>query len=368
MRTFFVLFYLLYFASCNTNSLKYWNPYTKSSLLQTVKVRLGEESHAILILSEGEIVYAQEDEEPQKVTNRLVIRPQKNTHLKFSSKTFVYKTRKYRGELLLLSTENNSVLLVNKVHLEDYLLSVVPSEMPASWHIEALKAQAVCARSYAVNAILQNSNKPFHLRDDVYDQAYYGMAKEHENSTKAVKETEDIIILYNDKPASAFYHSNSGGMTEEAENIWGMKIPYTHSVVSNFDYFATNFAWEYPISFTTLNSAFSTYPVGDIQDITIQKVTNAGRVVSLDIQGTKKTISLRGTEFRKLLGYEKVRSLKYYVRKTETGFTINGYGYGHGVGLSQWGSYGMAKTNYNYMQILNHYYKDIELGKIMFSR
>ena len=138
--------------------------------------------------------------------------------------------RSYRGFIELGRFANNRITAVNIVNIEDYLLSVVPSEMPASWHIEALKAQAVAARTFTVFRLGRMASRGYDLCDTTFSQVYSGVANEHENTTRAVNETRGMLIFHNGLPIEAVYSSSSGGVTENSENAWGTALPYLRSV------------------------------------------------------------------------------------------------------------------------------------------
>ncbi|HQE66558.1 MAG TPA: SpoIID/LytB domain-containing protein, partial [Bacillota bacterium] len=134
-----------------------------------------------------------------------------------------YKGKKYRGDIIMQSLEESDVTVINELPFDHYLYSVVPSEMPSSWHIEALKAQAVAARNFALVTMGRHGAHGFDLCSTEHCQAYNGLAQENSAATEAVNATKGKVITYNGAPISAFYHSSSGGHTEDSENVWGTK-------------------------------------------------------------------------------------------------------------------------------------------------
>ena len=156
-------------------------------------------------------------------TNRLIIRPGKNG---FAS----VKGKWYRGELLVLN--NSKLTVINDIPLEQYLLGVVPSEMPSGWNYEALKAQSIAARSYAVANLGKNGAKGYDLKDNTYDQAYGGASAEKQSTNRAVADTKGIVATYNKRVISAYYCASAGGQTKESGDVWTRNLPYIRSVDS----------------------------------------------------------------------------------------------------------------------------------------
>lgn len=161
-------------------------------------------------------------------TNDVVLKP-------LNSQACVYtKDKWYRG-ILRIQNKDNSLTVINDICMENYIQGVLPAEMPPSWNIEALKAQAIAARTYAVANYGKHSSEGFDLVDTQMDQVYNGIQAETEASNKAVLETEGIIMTYNKKPITAMYSSSAGGKTHSALESWGNDIPYLQSVPSYDD-------------------------------------------------------------------------------------------------------------------------------------
>ena len=156
-------------------------------------------------------------------TNKLIIRPGENG---FAS----VKGKWYRGELVVLN--NNKLTVINDIPLEHYLLGVVPSEMPSGWSYEALKAQSIAARSYAVANLGKNGSKGYDLKDNTYDQAYGGASAEKQSTNRAVAETKGIVATYNKRVISAYYCASAGGQTKDSGDVWTKNLPYIRSVDS----------------------------------------------------------------------------------------------------------------------------------------
>lgn len=265
----------------------------------------------------------------------------------------------YRGALWIrpLSDGNQKTYVVNVVELEDYLLSVVPSEMPSSWPIEALKAQAIAARTYAIANLGKCEKSGFDLYATVADQVYEGVKTENEATNRAVLDTNGIIITHNDKPISAFFHSGAGGYTELAEDVWGQSRPYLQSV-PDYDDASPKFTWSKEVSSNELLNTLQSKSIniGDILYVLPIERSSTNRVKMLLLCGSNGSTLISGTDFRSIL---KLSSNNFNIIQNPSGFSIYGRGYGHGVGMSQWGAKALAENGYNAQQIIAYYYKNV---------
>ena len=253
---------------------------------------------------------------------------------------------------------NGSVITLS---MTDYLIGVVGAEMPASFPLEALKAQAVVARTYALKRI-SNSQK---LTDTVSTQAYkdnnqlkamwQGNFDTYYNKIKlAVTSTNNMTIKYNGTYIDAVYHSTSNGRTEDAAHVWGNSVPYLKSVESSWDRNASSYLRTEEKELSVLLTLLG-IDLSDESSIEIISRNNSGRVSNVKI-GNK---NYSGVELRNLLG---LRSADFDLEVQNNKVIITTRGYGHGVGMSQYGAKGMAENGYNYQQILRHYYQGISLS------
>lgn len=267
----------------------------------------------------------------------------------------------YRG-YLTLGAEGKSVTVVNHLSIEEYLLGVVASEMPASWGEEALKAQAVAARSYAVFHLEEGDDRLWDLESTEADQVYGGMDAEKPQTTLAVYGTKGQIIMYSGKPAEALYHADSGGYTDSPGDVWKKDYPYLRSVSDRFTAAGGPFKWEYFVPaekfFSRLRSAGISVDSED--EVRISETTRSGRVVQVAVGDSQ----VAGNRLRQILDPGEMKSAKYEVKKYGGGFLFAGKGYGHGVGLSQNGAKQMASMGYSYKDILRFYYKGVCIGRI----
>ncbi len=296
--------------------------------------------------------------------------------------------------------------------------------MGASFPIEALKAQAIIARSYALANINSHASEGFNLCDTTHCQVYGGYDNENIATNLAVDETRGQYITYNGNIISANYHSNSGGITEDSGNAWSQSLPYLSSVEDDFSNNAPNSSWTFSLSVSDIQSKLTSSGIdlGQINNIVILETTDANRVLSLKIEGSKDEIIITGSQLRSILGATALKStwftvskkggkedLKVYVvsgnstfpkeidlgnayikdsgqaisvnrsavnrarglnesiqlkstySTDPTSFVFNGRGYGHGVGMSQYGAREMANQGYNYEDIITHYYRGVDI-------
>ena len=266
-------------------------------------------------------------------------------------------SRWYRGRTHLVRQDNN-LTAINQVDLEQYLYSVVGAEAFASWPIEALKAQAVAARSYALYKRKTESNNLYDLDTTVGTQVYKGLDTEYLTTHQAVNSTAGQIMTYENRVILAAFHSSSGGHTENVEDIWVSALPYLRGVV-DYDQESPVFEWNKSISMSQVKNLIG--GVGRIKAMIPQKTTPQGRVVMMKVVGSRGSTQVSGRKLRKVLD---LRSTLFRIRVDGNSIQVYGRGFGHGLGLSQWGAYHLAKKGVTYNQILAHYYQNAILSQI----
>jgi stage II sporulation protein D len=274
-------------------------------------------------------------------------------------------SRTYRGTIEVIK-EQKGLLVVNELPLEFYVAGLINQEISSKWPIEVVKAQAVIARTYAMYQKKKRAAGDYHVEATVVDQVYAGNITEDERSLYAVKETIGEILTYNGELALTVYHSNSGGMTEDAKNIWGKDYPYLRQVKSSFDKDSSHFSWILNMSPQSVEAALKDagYPIADIQNIIPIYTTNSGRVIKVMMHYAGGKLEMSGEDLRKAIGYDKLKSTMFSVEMINGSFVFNGKGHGHGVGLSQWGAKGMAEKGYTYTEILEHFYSGTSIERI----
>lgn len=260
---------------------------------------------------------------------------------------------KYSGSIEVWKGESG-LYIVNEVPLEDYIKGVVASEVGNSWDIEALKAQAVVARTYALYQKLNNNNVklPYHLTSSVLHQVYKG-GNVPENIARAVNETRGEILTYEGKPIIAYYHSTSGGMTEDPVEVFGKSYPYLKPVETTCE-LSPYFIWEKRIPLSEIERASN---VMGIKEITIDSLTVSNRVKDFKIITEDGEYKILAKELRKNLGWDRLPStLITSITRDGAFYIFEGKGYGHGVGMCQWTALDMAKKGMSYRDILSKFY------------
>jgi stage II sporulation protein D len=263
----------------------------------------------------------------------------------------------YRGRVLLVP-QAGGITAINWVDLEEYLYSVLGSEMPTSWPQEALKAQAVAARSYALYKREKSQNDLYDVGGSTAHQVYKGLASEAPSTQAAVNSTRGQVLIYGNHVIEAVFHSSSGGATENVEDVWQSPLPYLRSV-QDYDQDAPVFHWTETFSMSQFQQRVT--GIGRLQSAVAERTTPRGRVVSIRLQGSQGTRVLTGNEMRQALG---LRSTLFTISIAGDSVQVTGRGYGHGIGMSQWGARGLAMQGYSYQQILAHYYQGTALSQI----
>ncbi len=269
----------------------------------------------------------------------------------------------YRGNLQLVATGQGRVNAVNVVDIEEYLYGVVPKEMPPNWPDEALKAQAVVSRTFALYQKSVNAARDHDIRATTASQVYGGVAAEAERARRAVDTTRGRFLTFNGRVALAYFHANSGGMTEDARYVWRVGIPYLQSIPDEPSTRAPGAAWSTVLSFQQIRDALNRngVKVGDIRAIEPASVSPSGRVTKVRIAHGSGTSVLSGNQFRTMTDPASVKSTLFRTEAAGRGIRFEGRGSGHGVGLSQWGARMMAEGGSPYREILLHYYRGLEL-------
>jgi stage II sporulation protein D len=272
----------------------------------------------------------------------------------------------YRG-FFWIYIMNNRLVIINHVNLEEYLYGVLPREISPSWPEPALKAQAVAARTYALYHMVKREKELYDVFSTTASQVYGGRDSEYSSTRKAVDLTKGLILSYKKKIVLALYHSNSGGETEKAEDVWGSRLPYLGDLKDKFSEDMPGFKWEKTLSREEIEKSMKEFGIqlNSIEDIIPLERAASGRIKKLKILQAKESFYLSGNSFRLIVGPGKVKSSNFEAFKQDDKFIFKGKGYGHGVGMSQWGAYGMAKAGHDYKEILNFYYNGTEVNGLL---
>ena len=297
--------------------------------------------------------------------------------------------KRYRGELVISLAD--SITVINRVPMDSYLRGVVPLEIgnrtPAEF--AAVQAQAVAARTYSYKHL--NSARPFDMYATVQDQVYGGVDAEKPQSDSAIATTADIVVLYGGQPITTPYHSTCGGSTAAVSEVWYDQPdqpylrPVSDRIPASDHYYcdpSPRFSWTQSYDAASLRAVMEKYlatytnapksGLGKITDIKEQGRTPSGRVAALTVQTANGSYTLRGNDIRFVLRDPKgaILNSTFFSLSEEknggevTGFTVNGRGYGHGIGMCQWGAIGRARAGQNYRTILETYYPGTTIGRI----
>ncbi len=328
----------------------------------------------------------------------------------------------YRGHLDCSRYSDSNITVVNVVKFEDYLYGVVPNEIEGKSHPEALKAQAVAARTYTLSQLGKHMKYGFDLCNTECCQVYRGYDSEYPTTSMAVDQTRGQVVTYMGELASIYYFASSGGMTENSENVWFSKVPYLTAVEDPYEsssYRYSNWSYEYTPQEMKKMLEDRDYDIGDIVNIEISEVSASGRAIELVVTGTKGRAVFTKEKTKQVIS-PSLPSQKFYITndsvltvqngdhqilsidpgsvRIQTSLDTNTYvnakmngltvadtnmaikyvhfndnpstyvfigkGKGHGIGMSQTGAKGMAENGYNYRQILTHYYQGTEISTL----
>lgn len=267
-------------------------------------------------------------------------------------------SRRFRGSIQITKKENRHLSVVNRVELEDYLKGVLYHEASHYWPKEALKAQAIICRTFALYQAEENKNKDYDLTADIYSQVYGGKTSERYRSNQAIAETSGLVLTYKGRLFPTYYHATCAGATEDASSLWNIDLSVLKGVSCAFCQESPHYHWHYVISGEAMRKILNAngYKLGKIKEIVVLNTTSSGRAKELKIIAEGQEIKISAKDLRNILGPNLIRSTKFSVSNVFDDFIFIGQGWGHGVGLCQWGSYFMAKKGADYQKILKYYY------------
>ncbi len=292
-------------------------------------------------------------------TNKLFIKSDK-------ADAIMINGRMFRGNMQFIKDDNAKLTAINYIDLEDYVKGISVRETSHYRPIESLKAEVIVFRTFALYKMQENSSRDFDLTSDVYSQVYGGRGAERYRINKAVDETAGMVIAYRGEILPAFYHATCGGHTEDASLLWNINIEPLKGVPCNFCRESPHFSWHSVLAQKELKDTLvkSGYKLGNIEDILILGKDRSGRITDLKIISDKKEIKISAKDFRNIAGPDIIRSTNFRVKVVDDDIVFEGLGWGHGVGLCQWGAYFMAKEGYDYKKILEYYYPGAQISSV----
>lgn len=266
--------------------------------------------------------------------------------------------RPFRGKAEVAVDTDGKLVLINELSLEDYLKGVINREISSAWEIDAVMAQAIVARTYALYKKRDRTNRFYDLESSVLDQVYGGAETEDARVRYAVENTEGLVLTYNDKLIKPYYFSTCGGYTEDGNNVWGEAKPYLKMVRCKYCKSSPAFNWTQNLPLSKIESVLRSagYRINGINSIKVLSQYDSGRIKKIRISGESGVATLTGVDFRRIIGYDVIKSTMFNVLIEGSSAVFKGKGSGHGVGLCQWGAKGMAEDGYNYKEILEHYF------------
>ena len=273
--------------------------------------------------------------------------------------------KKYFGGVRL-DKKNNSLTVINIAPIEEYLRGVVPIEMSPSFHVEALKAQVVAARSYTLKNRNRHSADGYELCASNHCQFYGGVDSASPVTDKIISETRGTVLFHGGKIVDTNFHTDSGGMTESVAEVWGTAAPHLqpveelekHTQAWKLEFAVNDFSSRFGGSFGKLKSIkLSPLKIGK----SAADRSTSGRVKTAQIVGSKKTLQVTGNELRSKFS---LPSTLFDMKISGGNVIFEGYGRGHGVGMSQYGANAYAKNGWDYEKILKHYYRGTNLKKL----
>ena len=378
----FIIFFLIYPFFSGKSLLPFSEPIIKVLIAKDEKLRVRADSSIPLNISEPILPKTKiKGLTLKKLNNKFILSLDSNKDKYYeisNNKSLIIRSsdrrgiwinsKRYSGKINIVF-RNNKILVINVLGVEKYLNSVVGSEMPHKWHIEALKAQAIASRTYALK---KTNNGLYDIDSTQTNQVYNGLESSTFKTRKAVRETRSLVITYKNKLINALFHSSSGGMTENSEAVWSDPYPYLVTV-KDFDQKNPKIRWNKEVSKSELKEIFPI--IGGIQQIEVLNITETGRIKNLKIIGTFGDKVITGKEFRSKLGlkstlFRPTISEDFHDKKDLNNqsniqfhpfLIISGMGAGHGVGMSQWGARYMADKGYKANQILKYFYKGVNI-------
>ena len=292
-----------------------------------------------------------------KTDGAIVVAPTKDVTITFQNNT-------YTGQFYLIPLQE-AITVVEHTDLEDYLLGVLPYEMSYSWPLEALKAQAVAARTFT-HMQLKDAKANFDLYNDVRSQMYKGSAKVYDSVRQAVTGTHGQVLTYKDNLFNTYYHANCGGGTDDAK-IWtgssAETIKPLKGASCKTDTYSKSYSWQATVPAKVVNAFVNKNGLaGTVSKIKVAQRTGTKRAIDLKFTTAKGSKTLSCARFRLAVGPGLLKSCKITsINKSGNGFAFAGHGYGHGIGMCQDGARGMAQNGKNYKQILENYFPSAQL-------
>ena len=278
--------------------------------------------------------------------------------------------RIFRGEMDIIRTKNLKLLVINHLDIEDYLKGVLYHEVSHWWPAEALKAQAIASRTFAIYKVIESRSKDYDLRSDVYSQVYGGKTSEKYRTNRAVDASAGKVLIYKNEILPAYFHATCGGHTEDAALLWSTSMKPLRGRPCRYCERSPHYHWSKKITLSDIETQLnrSGYKIKGIKAIKASARDRSGRVKTVNVIDSLGTEKIPSNKFRLAIGPATIRSTNFTIRMKKGTVIFKGKGWGHGVGMCQWGAYFMAKRRLKAVDILRFYYpgtKIVDLKNIV---
>ena len=272
---------------------------------------------------------------------------------------------KYCGKLILVPKENDKFSILEEIGIEEYLPGVIEGEMPAMWNEDALQAQVIAVRTYAIYKRKTKANALYHINK--LDLAYKGSYMNQTKTKEIVDKTRGTVMVYDWELFPGYFHSTCGGHTEDINLVFNLKsIPPLSGVDCGYCNNSKYYHWKKKLGRNTIQNKLNSTKskVKEIRNITTEQIGPGGHCSTIKIDHAGGTKRVNANDFRLLIGPNNLRSTSFSIKNSGSSFIFEGSGWGHGVGLCQYGTQNMAKSGFRWYDILRHYYPEIDLVKI----
>lgn len=335
---------------------------------ETVRVAIADDQKVVTLASPSGLTV--EGDRSGRVERKLTFGPAsvgtRHVRVKSTREFTEVNGKSYRGWIELRMKKNGSLIVINDLDIEEYLMGVVAEEIPPAWEFEALKAQAIASRTYALYQKKRAGNRPYHIGATINSQKYSGRSGERDATVRAVRETEGMVVVYGGEAIPAFYHSSCGGHTEDASELWQIDAPYLKGVDCDCQEISRYGLWEKRFSISSISVALGKngYRLRGVSAMAVGTITPAGRVKDVIVRHEGGASTVPAETLRAALGYTLVPSVFFETAMSGKEVVVSGRGLGHGVGLCQWGAKEMARRGHDFKSILSHYYPGTSLARI----
>lgn len=279
----------------------------------------------------------------------------------------------YRGNIIINLSSNNNLNVINEITVEDYLKGILAKEASSSWNIEVLKVQAIISRSYVLKNLSRHSKDGFDVCSTVHCQVYGGASAENKKCNEAVVQTDSEVVVYDNEIAQTVFHDSCGGWTEDPKYVWQWnKTPaYLKGRKDKYCKNSPRQNWSCTISKQTIKDKLTKagYKTGTIKNIKASGNTPGHAKEKIIIKHSDGTLTLNSYKFRLAVDSWLIKSTMINsIKKQNENFVFKGKGWGHKVGLCQWGAKEMADKGFSYKKILEFYYPDTKIGKVKYDK